>query len=321
MDNKTYQDIAEIIVPPVKVTVFTPTYNRRHTLERTYNSLQKQTFRDFEWMIVDDGSTDDTASLVSEWQKEDNFFTIRYHWKPNGGKHTAHNFGIFQASGKYFSILDSDDWYVPEALNFLIDQWNTMSVVMKSRFSSVEGICCNENGEIIGRPFPQDVYDSNILSIRLLNDKPMDTMGMHRLEVLKEFPFPDNFDGCFVPESLVWERIAERYSTRFTNFMVGFKEYLPEGLTKRSIKAGLAKSGPAVLFNREMSLRKSLPLLTRLKCKANVYRYAFHNKMPIMKELSAERFPLLGIMFTAVGYLVYLKDRAAVYREEMSKAQ
>jgi len=321
MDNETYQDIAKIIVPPVKVTVFTPTYNRRHTLERTYNSLQKQTFRDFEWLIVDDGSTDDTASLVAEWQKEDNFFPILYKWKPNGGKHTAHNMGISLASGEYFAILDSDDWYVPETLRFLTDQWNSMPDEMRRQFSSVEGICYNENGEIIGRPFPRDVYDSNILAIRLLNDKPMDTMGMHRLEVLNEFPFPENFDGCFVPESLVWERIAEKFSTRFTNFKVGFKEYLPEGLTKRSIKAALAKSGPAVLFNREMSLRKSLPLLTRLKCKANVYRYVLHNRVPMLKELSTERFQLLGIMFLVVGYLVYLKDKVSVYREELTKAQ
>ena len=72
------------------MTVFTPTFNRRQTLERVYRSLREQTFMDFEWLIVDDGSTDDTGALVAGWREEANFFPIRYHWKPNGGKHTAH---------------------------------------------------------------------------------------------------------------------------------------------------------------------------------------------------------------------------------------
>jgi glycosyltransferase involved in cell wall biosynthesis len=255
------------------------------------------------------------------WQKEENFFPICYQWKPNGGKHTAHNLGISLAKGEYFSILDSDDWYVPDTLNFLICQWSSMSDQMKREFSSVEGICCTENGEIIGQLFPQDIYDSNTLSLRLLLEKPMDTMGMHRLEVLRDFPFPDNFDGCFVPESLIWDRIAEKYRTRFSNHIVGYKEYLAQGLTKRSIKEVLAKSRPAVLLNREMSLRKSLPLLERLKCKANVYRYALHNRMSIVKELAAERFPLLGVPFAVIGYLAYLKDKVAVFREELTTAR
>ncbi|OGU12280.1 MAG: hypothetical protein A2075_11570 [Geobacteraceae bacterium GWC2_58_44] len=301
----------------IQVTVFTPTYNRSRTLERTYLSLREQSFKDFEWLVVDDGSTDDTASLVAKWQQDENFFPIRYFFKPNGGKHTAHNLGVTLARGEYFAILDSDDWYVADTLEILSRHWLAMPDAMKLRYSSVEGICCREDGTMIGRPFPLDVYDRNLLTIRSLNDKPADTMGMHRLEVLRGFPFPDDFDGCFVPESLVWDRIAAKYDTRFINFIVGYKEYLPGGLTRRSLKAGLARSGPAVLYNREMSLRKSLPLAKRLKCKANVYRYALHNSMPILTELSAERSRLAGLAFAAVGYLVYLKDKAAVFREEL----
>jgi glycosyltransferase involved in cell wall biosynthesis len=269
-------------------------------------------------LIVDDGSTDDTESLVAIWQKDKNFFSIRYRWKPNGGKHTAHNLGLSLARGEYFSILDSDDWYAPDTLKFLIDQWNSISDEMRSQFSNVEGICCNKNGKIIGRLFPQEVYDSNILTVQLLNDKPADTMGMHRLEVLREFPFPDNFDGCYVPEGLVWERIADRYNTRFTNFIVGYKEYLVEGLTKRSTRAVLARSRPLVLYNREMSLRKSVSVVKRFKCKANVYRYSFHNRMSVIKELKEENIGLFGIPFVIIGLLAYLKDRMTILKEELA---
>lgn len=96
-------------------TVFTPTYNRWHTLHRVYYSLSSQTFKDFEWLIVDDGSTDDTKNLVQNWQKKSKF-TIRYYYQPNLGKTAALNRGVKLALGKLFLILDSDDGCIPKAL-------------------------------------------------------------------------------------------------------------------------------------------------------------------------------------------------------------
>src|SRR6478672_7236545 len=91
-------------------SVVTATYNRAHTLGRTYESLQAQTFRDFEWIIVDDGSTDGTGSLVSGWAQESSF-PIRYVSQENGGKHTALNHAVSVARGTFLASVDSDDWY------------------------------------------------------------------------------------------------------------------------------------------------------------------------------------------------------------------
>ena len=91
------------------ITVFTPTYNRAYSLPRLYESLQKQTFKDFEWLIVDDGSTDNTVDMVTGWSKEGKL-TIRYIQMTNGGKHRAINKGVALAKGKLFFIVDSDDW-------------------------------------------------------------------------------------------------------------------------------------------------------------------------------------------------------------------
>jgi len=312
MDKCKPDNIAQEGVPSVKVTVFTPTYNRRHTLERLYRSLQKQTFRDFEWLIVDDGSADDTESQVAKWQKEEKFFPIRYQWKPNGGKHTAHNLGISLAYGEYFAILDSDDWYTPDALAVLTAEWDVMPVEIKKLFSNIEGLCCYEDGRMIGQIYPLDVYDSDNISIQRLCNRPLDTMGMFRLIVLREFPFPDNFEGCFVPESLVWDRIAEKYRTRFLNVTVGYKEYLPEGLTKRPLKARVAKSEPHVIYYREMAARKSTPFFQKLKCILNVYRYSFHNRLSIIKQIQDDQYVLVSFAFVLFGYIVYLKDRMAI---------
>src|SRR5947209_20534442 len=105
-------------------TVFTPTYNRRHCLNRVYESLLAQTFRDFEWLIIDDGSNDDTASLVQQWQNEA-AIRIRYELQPNQGKHVAFNRAVQLAAGECLVPLDSDDRCVPIALERLNQRWDS----------------------------------------------------------------------------------------------------------------------------------------------------------------------------------------------------
>src|SRR5688572_23550113 len=103
-------------------TVFTPTHNRAHTLQRVYDSLRGQTFRDFEWLIVDDGSKDGTDRLAAAWARSADF-EIRYRRQPNRGKHVAFNAGVRDARGELFLPLDSDDACVPRALERFIHHW------------------------------------------------------------------------------------------------------------------------------------------------------------------------------------------------------
>lgn len=95
------------------LTVFTPAYNRAHTLPRTYESLVKQDCKDFIWLIVDDGSSDNTKELVEEWQKKENGFEIRYIYKENGGMHTAHNVAYENIDTELNVCIDSDDELAP----------------------------------------------------------------------------------------------------------------------------------------------------------------------------------------------------------------
>jgi len=303
----------------IKVTVFTGTFNRRHTLERTYHSLQKQTFKDFEWLIIDDGSTDGTGALVAEWLKDENPFPIVYHWKPNGGLHTAHNLAISLALGEYFTTLDSDDWYDPEALMLLTNQWNSLQASKKLEISNIEGLCRHADGTLIGALYPTDVYESDNFSIRK-HKFPMDTLGMYRLDVLKEFPFPEGYEGCFIESSLVWNRIANKYKTLFLNKTIGYKEYLQGGITKRLLKTKFQNSAAAVLYNREFSRIKSAGIIERLKSRINVFRYSYHNKLSISKQLDEEPYILLGLFFAILGYLIYVKDRVEIYREKSQRS-
>ena len=99
-----------------KITVFTPTYNRAYILENLYRSLQRQTCKTFEWLVVDDGSADNTKELFERWQQEDNFFPIRYVKQENGGKCRAINQGLKLADGELFFTVDSDDYLTDDAL-------------------------------------------------------------------------------------------------------------------------------------------------------------------------------------------------------------
>jgi hypothetical protein len=188
---------------------------------------------------------------------------------------------------------------------------------IQKNFSNVEGLCSHANGKIVGHRFPIDIYDSNHLKIQ--NTHFFDTRGMYKLDVLRLYPFPEGYDSCFVPESLIWNRIAQKYNTRYINDIVGFTEYQSSGLSNRSLKEGFTKSEPAVLYNRELSEIKSLSFAKRLKCKVNVYRYSFHNRMSIMRQLGEERPRILAIPLVLLGFMVYLKDQVAVFREELAK--
>ena len=136
-----------------KVTVLTLTYNRRHTLARVFESLCSQTYFDFEWLVIDDGSEDGTAATVESWRRSIPGFDIRYEWQPNAGKHIAHNRGVALARGEFCSIIDSDDWYVPTALERLVNHWEALPLEERPKYANVECLCMYVDGTLVGSLF------------------------------------------------------------------------------------------------------------------------------------------------------------------------
>ncbi|QOR75596.1 MAG: glycosyltransferase family 2 protein [Thermoflavifilum sp.] len=197
-------------------TVFTPTYNRAHLLPRVYNSLKRQTFTDFEWLVIDDGSTDNTEELIIRWQKEAHF-PIRYIKQSHGHKKVAHNRAVREAKGKFFLPFDSDDECVPHALERFIYHWESIPADQRDEFTGITVHCMDENGQIIGDLFPSEKYfDSNSLDIFYQYCIRGEKWGFHRIDVLRKYPFPENIPG-YVPESIIWKAIARTYKTRFVN--------------------------------------------------------------------------------------------------------
>jgi glycosyltransferase involved in cell wall biosynthesis len=231
LQRQSAPTLAPVTRPPVLVTVFTPAYNRERLLGRVYESLKVQTFRQFEWLIVDDGSSDGTGDLVRQWVLE-GVMPIRYYWKENGGKHTALNLGIKEAGGTYLVVADSDDWLLPEGLQILADEWAHLE--QRENFCGVCGLFQYPDGQIVGSEFPADPLDSNAIDLRLKHQVTGDKTAMNRLEVLRRFPFPEEIRVGFIPESVVWNRIAQNFNTRFINRRIAVKEYQEGGLSEGS---------------------------------------------------------------------------------------
>lgn len=202
----------------VLFTVFTPTYNRARVLHRVYESLCAQTFRDFEWLIVDDGSTDNTCDIVKSWQNSSNtWFPIRYIRQKHGHKKIAFNRGVREARGELFLPFDSDDRCVPHALERFAHHWFNIPEEERSGFAGVTSLCADEEGNIIGDRFPCEHWiDSNSLEMKYRYKVKGEKWGFIRTEILKLFPFPENIPG-YVPEGVVWMQIARFYKTRFIN--------------------------------------------------------------------------------------------------------
>lgn len=196
------------------VTVFTATYNRAASLGMVYQSLVKQTFQNFEWIIVDDGSSDNTGALVAGWTEEANF-PIRYFYQENSGKHIAMNKALDEAKGYFFANLDSDDYIVDRALETMVDTWNGIPENRREEFAAVKARCFNpDTGMPVGSPIPNGKMETTILEAKYKKKINFEMWSMSRIEVRRKYPNPDIRGGKetglrFYPEG-IWQDLAAR---------------------------------------------------------------------------------------------------------------
>ena len=216
------------------ITVFTPTYNRADTLKRLYQSRVAQSSHAFEWLIVDDGSTDNTEELVGSFRLENAPFPIRYHRQANGGKHTAINKGVALAKGYMFFIVDSDDYLTEDAVEKVIS-WEK-SIAQESKFAGVSGNRGFSENDIIGETFEGKYVDATALERdkhNILGDKA----EVYYTDVLRKYPFPVFENERFLTESVVWNRIAaDDNRIRWFNQIIYITEYREDGLTRQYLK-------------------------------------------------------------------------------------
>lgn len=240
------------------ITVLTPTFNRAYILPKAYASLRKQTNYNFEWIIVDDGSTDGTEKLVSEWLSEDKFH-ISYYKKENGGKHRAVNYGVQKALGEYVLILDSDDTLTEDAIEFLERH---CSEVASDEYAGLAGLkeYTGKQGVIGGQKNDDSYIDAtNIdrVKMKLQGDKA----EAYKTSIMKKYSFPEFEGENFLAEGASWNRIAiDGYKIRWYNHVIYQCEYLEDGLTRNKTDDVLMNNFKGYTYNTVLDIRtKSFP--------------------------------------------------------------
>lgn len=214
----------------MRFTVFTPTYNRAYIISVLYKSLCRQSFTDFEWVVVDDGSTDNTEELITSFIAEKRL-DISYVKVPNGGKHRAINRGVELAKGELFFIVDSDDYLTDNALQRIDEVEKTIPAEEKPHFCGVCGLKGYSAERIVGSTFKGETLDCTILD-RKKHGISGDKAEVFYTAVMKKYPFPVFEGENFLTEAVVWHRMAaDGLKLRFFNETVYICDYLPDGLS------------------------------------------------------------------------------------------
>lgn len=262
-------------MPPF-FTLYTPTFNRGHLLPRVYASLLAQDDKDFEWLVVDDGSSDNTEQLVRSWMACAPF-PVRYLSQSNQGKHVATNRAVEVASGEMFVIVDSDDWLAEGGLSAIRSAWEAIPVAERQKYANVAGLFLNTNGQPVTRLFPSDVMDCNSIEMETRFGITGEIAMATRTEVRRRFPFPENV-GRYCMPSLVWNRIAACYLTRYINMPIQFKEYQEEGITLSGVarKIRLSPESFRIRSKELLDLPIHLPWKYKARCMRMYIRASLH---------------------------------------------
>lgn len=202
------------------ITVITPIYNRRSTIKRTLDSVDNQTFRNFEYILVDDGSTAPADDIIEEFmQKTD--IPVLYIKKENGGVHTARNLGVRYARGLLQTSIDSDDELVPEALEIFYKTWSMIPDDKKSEYREIVAQCMDQNGRRVGDVFPNNINSVDWeKAIVMCNQTKGEHVGCNVTKIMKDNPWPQPEGVTFVTENILWKKLEHMYKSYFINDMV-----------------------------------------------------------------------------------------------------
>lgn len=216
------------------LTIFTPAYNRAHTLSRTYQSLLEQDCKDFVWLIVDDGSTDNTAELVNEYQKNSNGFEIRYIHKENGGMHTAHNVAYENIDTELNTCIDSDDALARGAVKKILDKW---AAVKNMGYAGIIGLDADMlNGTVIGDAFPEDMKETTLVGF-YASGRTGDKKLVYRTDVINQYPPYPVFEGeKYVALAYKYRLIDQDYKLAVLNEVLCDVEYQQDGSSNSMLK-------------------------------------------------------------------------------------
>lgn len=282
------------------LTVFTPTFNRAYCLHHLYESLVSQTSQDFEWLIIDDGSTDDTDILVSQWIAEQRL-TIRYFRQDNQGMHGAHNTAYEKIETELNVCIDSDDYMPNDAVEKINKFWEKFGNESVCGFAGLDSF---SDGRIVGTPFPEHLKSSTLFELyhkhRLTGDKKL----VYRTELTRQFPYP-LFEGeNYVGLAYKYHMLDKHYELLLLNEVLCCVEYLPDGSSRNMLKQ-YRRNPKGFAFYRKQLMQ--LPFVSR----SFKFRQAIHYVSSCLLARNVHWFretpaKILTLLALIPGFMLYL---------------
>jgi glycosyltransferase involved in cell wall biosynthesis len=305
-----------------KFTVFTPCYNSANTIHRVIESLKTQTFRDFEWIIVDDGSTDNLYEKIEKAIAENRFPIRFFRHTCNLGKPSAVNLGVLKAEGEFFLPIDADDSFALDALEVFFAAYNAFSEEIQKNVSGVMAHCKDQYGVFIGTPFSlsssiavETPFVSDLFEMIYKHKVEGEKWWFVKTDIMKEFPYNTVVDK-FVTESTVWFAVANKYKTIFVNktLRTYYRDENPQRLSKNTKKrypAGFVYYYQEII-NHYMK-KMHLSFFDILRVYKNLIKSSLYAKLKIasvIRGLNLVRTRIIAYLCVPLGYLaVYLDMR------------
>lgn len=286
-------------------TICIPSFNRANTITRTLDSLVAQSFKDFEVVLIDDGSSDNTKDVVEKYVET---LCLKYFYKQNGGKHTALNMGIDNASGQFFLILDSDDFLLTNALEMLYEA--CIKILEDNSFCGVMFRCKElATGNMIGDTFPTEPFISSYIDFHFgsgMSRRYKDCAEAIRTDIIKKYRFPENANTKFIPEAYVFDQIGLTYKLWCTNEIAKVVEYQEDGITNNA--AHFKKNVVGYLYYYCLIVDTIIPSI-RPKIKVKVIEwYKYWKAVKLDADHKGNRAQKVTVVGLAVKVLLPILD-------------
>jgi glycosyltransferase involved in cell wall biosynthesis len=282
-----------------QLTVFTPTFNRAYCLHNCYESLKKQTNKDFIWLIIDDGSTDHTKELVKSWIEED-IIQIKYHWQKNQGMHGAHNTAYERIETELNVCIDSDD-YMPEgAVEKILTFWNKYG---SEKVSGIVALDSYTDQTIIGTKLPEEIKSSTLFDLYKKHGVTGDKKLVYRSELTRQYPYPLFDNEKYVGLAYKYYMLDKEYKMLLMNEVLCCVEYLPDG-SSRNMFSQYIKNPKGFAFYRKELMK--LPFASLSFKFRQAIHYVSSNLMiknwKFLRETPRKNITILAVPF---GFLLY----------------
>lgn len=295
---------------PRRISVVTPTFNRADLLERLARSISAQREHIREWVVVDDGSTDDTAQRVREMRPWLGV-GLTYHYQLNAGRMAAVNRGIQLATGELVASMDSDDWFADRSLGEVVDAWLGIPAGQRRRYAGVVALCMDELGRPLGHGSPPtSAVETDLVTLAERHSSLGDRKEFLRRDVLLEHPYPIVPGERRVATSTIWPAISERYTVRLVPVAVVHKTYLPDGLTRNIDRMrAMSPVSSAQRYRNYLAYRGELSRAAAARNAVNYVRYCLHAGQPPSIDALPLQRRLVVCAASPLGAGIFVLDR------------